>query len=766
MKRFRGHSFEVMEGRKWLVFLFVSFFSFSFAENGLAIVERMNLKQLTHKAEKIVVGTVTDINSRWETDAGRKLIFSYATIEIKTYVKGLGPDTLTIKIPGGKVGNIIQEVSDAARFELSEKVVLFLQEGGFQVVGGHQGKFAIYDCKVSGPNISVDEFIRQIRAIMQESLPESSIEQKTPIFLTMPEPVHEILDNISLEEFKAATDGNPDQAAPQGNSYSGASTASWTTIMSENFEGTFPSGLWTLYGNPTWGKDDYKPQSGVYSAWCATSGSLGRDPAKKNYANNMNAWMVYGPFDLTGAVGAELSFNYWLNSETNADFFQWFASTDGNNFYGQQTSGNSGWANIKFDLSSVPGLGNVCNQPSVWIAFKFVSDSAIAYKGAFVDDVVLQKTAAPILPPSITGISPDKASAGTNTAVTIDGSNFGSTQGSSSVNFFYRAGQPKIPASIVTWSDSRMVARVPTGTVNGYPASAGSGPVNVVTGDGSSNDNVFKVSFGYGGVKWPGIHPIIDYLVNENTNDCTGEKDAVTAAANAWSSVTSFTFRYAGPTSAQGASYDGMNEIMWGSTGGSLATTYSWYDDMSKSMLEADIVFNDVYAWGNGASPSFFDIQNIATHELGHWLSLRDLYGDIGDGVYDTGKTMYGYASQNEVIKRTLHEDDIAGIQWVYPPDTDNDGIPDASDNCPTVYNPGQEDGDKDGVGNVCDNCPTVANADQLDSDNDGVGNACDNCPSICNSNQLNADGDSYGDLCDSAPGCGGCGQPLCEQPC
>ncbi len=40
--------------------------------------------------------------------------------------------------------------------------------------------------------------------------------------------------------------------------------------------------------------------------------------------------------------------------------------------------------------------------------------------------------------------------------------------------------------------------------------------------------------------------------------------------------------------------------------------------------------------------------------------------------------------------------------------DTDGDGIVDASDNCPTVANPGQEDADNDGTGDVCEDV-TVA---------------------------------------------------------
>jgi hypothetical protein len=96
----------------------------------------------------------------------------------------------------------------------------------------------------------------------------------------------------------------------------------------------------------------------------------------------------------------------------------------------------------------------------------------------------------------------------------------------------------------------------------------------------------------------------------------------------------------------------------------------------------------------------------------------------------------------------TVTEDSCLGFGG----DTDLDGICDTVDNCPTVANPGQEDGGigpiqfespADGVGNACDNCVNVNNprvaADflttnawatltggQRDDDHDGFGNKCD----------------------------------------
>lgn len=107
--------------------------------------------------------------------------------------------------------------------------------------------------------------------------------------------------------------------------------------------------------------------------------------------------------------------------------------------------------------------------------------------------------------------------------------------------------------------------------------------------------------------------------------------------------------------------------------------------------------------------------------------------------------------------------------------DMDGDGVPDAMDNCPSVFNPvrpmdngAQADFDKDGVGDACDPCPLDANTTTCtsfnpnDSDGDGVPNATDNCPSVANMDQADADMDGKGDACDACPNAANPGNAAC----
>lgn len=265
--------------------------------------------------------------------------------------------------------------------------------------------------------------------------------------------------------------------------------------------------------------------------------------------------------------------------------------------------------------------------------------------------------------PIITNISSDKAPAGTNAQVTITGINFGSTQGSNKVEFFYKSRQQKIPASIVSWSNTQIICTVPAGTT-----SAGSSLVIVTTSDGTSSGYVIEAAecFIYNDYKWFGTSPVVDYYINENTSDCIGEGAAVQRGADTWNNacdVVDFSFEYGGSCSSTGSSQNFINCITWGTTAGSLATTYYWYYvGTINEIFECDVVFNDDYTWSTDTdTPSGkYDVESVALHEFGHWLNLKDLYDPA-----DSDKVMYGYLMNGEE-KRELHQCDIDGICYIY----------------------------------------------------------------------------------------------------
>ena len=169
--------------------------------------------------------------------------------------------------------------------------------------------------------------------------------------------------------------------------------------------------------------------------------------------------------------------------------------------------------------------------------------------------------------------------------------------------------------------------------------------------------------------RWPA--GTLTYLVNPANGDldAAATLNSLQAAASTWTSVStaSFKFVYGGATNAtsiDGSAPNGQNEIIFvtQSPNGSLATTTWWTSgtnpDGTAKIIETDLVFNDAYLWSAAPSGSQFDLQSVATHELGHMLSL-------GHDA-DPNAVMY-YAIPAATIKRALYTTDIEGINALYP---------------------------------------------------------------------------------------------------
>lgn len=158
-----------------------------------------------------------------------------------------------------------------------------------------------------------------------------------------------------------------------------------------------------------------------------------------------------------------------------------------------------------------------------------------------------------------------------------------------------------------------------------------------------------------------------------------------------------------------------------------------------------------------GQDPAGGDFDGVKWNSKGgiFTIALDNNYPETTVGVLAKSATYYGEC--------TIVGPDCSGGST--PIDSDGDGIPDDTDNCPAVANPNQTNTDGDSMGDACDpdddsdgifdiedNCDAVANPLQEDRDHDGVGDACDNCPGMSNEDQSNRDGDSTGDVCDPAP--------------
>ncbi len=171
------------------------------------------------------------------------------------------------------------------------------------------------------------------------------------------------------------------------------------------------------------------------------------------------------------------------------------------------------------------------------------------------------------------------------------------------------------------------------------------------------------------GVQWN--QSPVSYAINTASIpsglDAAWVMEAFATSSEVWDTATSSElFSLPAKTAAHYGVPDGINAVEFGLYPGNsnvIAVTSVWYSRKTKAILEFDMLYNTVYTWGNALSADFdvMDLQNIATHELGHAIGLSDIYS----GTY-SDVTMYGYASYNETGKRDLAQPDITGLQLLY----------------------------------------------------------------------------------------------------
>ena len=133
-----------------------------------AIMIRYSLERLATGSEKIVIGDVVDMESKY-LEPG-EAIYTFVTIAVDEVVKG--EDTagnLVLRVPGGTVGPSTMVVSHAPDFEVGQRVLVFTihQVDGAEIVyNAENGKYTIEDGMVREKGVPLDNFLLVLRAYL------------------------------------------------------------------------------------------------------------------------------------------------------------------------------------------------------------------------------------------------------------------------------------------------------------------------------------------------------------------------------------------------------------------------------------------------------------------------------------------------------------------------------------------------------------------------------------------------------------------------
>ena len=286
---------------------------------------------------------------------------------------------------------------------------------------------------------------------------------------------------------------------------------------------------------------------------------------------------------------------------------------------------------------------------------------------------------------AITGFSPSTITAGTFSVVTINGSGFGTTQGTSFVEFkraddggatFCRPDA----LSYLLWSDTQIQVQLTTtgaSTVNSTP---GSGVIRVdIGGVKTTTTASLTVTHAQMNVYNNGSAPTTIYNTRHVNKQAGGyawqmftgfdsnaaAKASFLRAFQSWRCGTYINWTTSTTTTVNTIANDGVNVIRFDVgtelPSGVLGRCTSRFSGCGTQpnqnwfVNELDIVFDDGTTWNYGpAAPTFsqYDFESVAVHELGHGHQLGH--------VINSAEIM-NYSIANGQSKRVLSVNDLAG---------------------------------------------------------------------------------------------------------
>jgi hypothetical protein len=149
---------------------------------------RMSVAQMSRAAEVIVRARCLENSTGW--DAGE--IWTFTSFEVQEAWRGSPPARITVRLLGGRAGNLTSSVSGIPRFHAGEEVVLFLERtphGDFSIVSWEQGTFRIRRAAATGAE-----------SVTQDSASFATFDPATRLFGAVG------IRNLRIEMFRAQVD--------------------------------------------------------------------------------------------------------------------------------------------------------------------------------------------------------------------------------------------------------------------------------------------------------------------------------------------------------------------------------------------------------------------------------------------------------------------------------------------------------------------------------------------------------------------------------